>query len=63
MKRKDNPERQTLTIPEAAAKLGIGRNQAYLAAKAGDIPCIRTGERLLVIKSALERMLSGEQAA
>jgi excisionase family DNA binding protein len=62
VKRKDNPERLTLTVPEAARKLGIGRNQAYLAAKAGDIPSIRIGERVLVLKAGLERLLSGEQA-
>lgn len=53
-------ERKTRTIPEAAAVLGIGRNQAYLAARRGEIPTIRIGGRVLVPAAALERMLAGE---
>ena len=30
-------ERPTISIPEAAKILGIGRNQAYAAAKRGEI--------------------------
>jgi excisionase family DNA binding protein len=55
-------ERRTYDIPEAAELLGIGRNAAYDAAKAGSIPTIRVGKRLLVPKAALDRMLSGEVA-
>jgi excisionase family DNA binding protein len=52
-------ERMTLTIPEAAKALGIGRNAGYEAARRGDIPTIRIGKRLLVPRAALERMLQG----
>jgi excisionase family DNA binding protein len=52
-------ERMTLTIPEAAKALGIGRNAGYEAARCGDIPTIRIGKRLLVPRAALERMLQG----
>lgn len=51
------PERLTLTIPEAAEKLGIGRNQGYEAARTGQIPTIRIGKRLLVPVTALENKL------
>ena len=54
--------RETLSIVEAAHRLGIGRNQAYDAAKRGEIPVIKIGKRLLVPRAALERMLSGEAA-
>jgi excisionase family DNA binding protein len=54
----DSPERQTLTIPEAARALGIGRNQAYEAAKRGEIPTIRIGKRVLVPTVALKAMLN-----
>ena len=47
----------TLTVPEAAAKLGIGRNQGYEAARTGQIPTIRIGRRLLVPRLAFERLL------
>jgi excisionase family DNA binding protein len=50
-------KRLTMTIPEAAEKLGIGRNQGYQAAKAGQIPTIRVGHRILVPVSALENKL------
>jgi excisionase family DNA binding protein len=57
MRRKDNPERLTLTIPEAARKLGIGRNQCYEAAKNGQIPVITIGKRMLVPSAALSALL------
>jgi excisionase family DNA binding protein len=53
--------RRTATIVEVAKVLGIGRNQAYEAARRGEIPSIRIGKRLLVPLAALERML--EEAA
>ena len=53
--------RRTATIVEVANVLGIGRNQAYEAARRGEIPSIRIGKRLLVPLAALERML--EEAA
>lgn len=34
--------RATLTVVEAAQRLGIGRNQAYEAARAGQIPSIKS---------------------
>ncbi len=46
------------TIPEAAKKLGIGRNTAYEAARRGQIPTIKIGKRLLVPREALERKLA-----
>ena len=52
-------QRKTLTIPEAAKTLGIGRNAGYEAARRGEIPTIRIGKRLLVPVVALERMLQG----
>lgn len=55
-------ERLTLSVPEAAKKLGISRNAAYEAAQRGEIPSIRVGKRLLVPRSAFEKMLTGEAA-
>jgi excisionase family DNA binding protein len=53
---------KTYRIDEAAELLGVGRNQAYEAAKRGQIPAIRIGKRILVPKAALDRMLAGEVA-
>lgn len=50
-------KRLTMTIPEAAERLGIGRNQGYEAAHSGQIPTIRIGKRLLVPVNALETKL------
>ncbi len=58
----DSQERKTLTIDEAAKLLGVGRNQAYEAARRGEIPTLRIGRRLLVPRAAFERMLNGEAA-
>jgi excisionase family DNA binding protein len=52
-------EAKTQTIEEAAKELGIGRNQAYAAAKRGEIPTLRIGKRILVLKEPLKRMLEG----
>jgi len=52
--------RQTITVPEAGARLGIGRNAAYEAARRGEIPVIRIGKRMVVPLFAFERMLSVE---
>ena len=51
-------DRQTLTVEEAAALLGIGRNSAYQAIVRGELPVIRIGRRLLISKTALEGLLA-----
>lgn len=53
------PRRQTYTVEEAGALLGLGRNSAFKAVRDGNIPAIRIGRRLLVPRVAIERMLSG----
>ena len=50
----------TISVPEAARRLGIGRNQGYEAARNAQIPTIRLGRRLVVPLAAFERMLRGE---
>jgi excisionase family DNA binding protein len=54
------PAGETTTIIAAAKRLQIGRNQAYEAARNGQIPVIRIGRRLLVPTAALDRLLRGE---
>jgi excisionase family DNA binding protein len=49
--------KQTLSIPETAKALGIGRSAAYEAARNGEIPTVKIGKRILVPTVALERML------
>jgi excisionase family DNA binding protein len=50
---------KVLTVPEAGAQLGLGRNASYEAAKRGDIPTLRLGKLLRVPKAALDRLLNG----
>jgi excisionase family DNA binding protein len=49
--------RATLTVPEAAKLLGIGRQLAYEGVKTGQIPVIKVGRRLLVPRAAVEKLL------
>ena len=51
-------ERFTLSVPEAAKLLGIGKNLAYEAVQRGEIPSIKVGRRLLIPRVALEQMLA-----
>ncbi len=55
--RSDDSERLTLSVEEAGRILGISRGAAYARAGDGSLPTLRLGKRLLVPKSALEKML------
>ncbi len=53
---------RTMTIEEVAAELGISRGTAYEEARSGNIagiPVLRIGRRLIVPKSAVDRVLEG----
>lgn len=56
----DSRELPVLTVPEAGARLGLGRSAAYSAAKRGELPVIRIGGRILVLRAPFERLLRGE---
>ena len=58
-----DPDRQTLTVEEAAVVLGIGRGLAYEAARRGELPTLRLGRRLIVPVVALQRMLATAASA
>ena len=50
--------RATINLwPDAGKALGLGRNSTFKAAKSGQIPTLRIGKRLLVSRSAFERLL------
>jgi excisionase family DNA binding protein len=55
-----NP-RLTLTVEEAAARLGISRSLAYELARRGELPVVRLGRRIVVPVRALDVLL-GPQA-
>jgi len=58
----NSSERLTLTVNEAADKLGISRAGAYAAAQRGDLPSIRVGGRVLIPRAQFDRLLSGGPA-
>lgn len=60
----EDAQRRTLTIPEAAAVIGISRAAAYELAKENrlPVPVIRAGKRLLVSRAALEEVLARQHA-
>jgi excisionase family DNA binding protein len=53
----DDTKLDTISVPEAGARLGLSRNSAYEAVRRGDIPHIRFGKLLRVPVKAFERML------
>jgi len=55
--------RLTLTVAEAADLLGIGLRQAYTGVRAGEIPSVRIGHRILVPRSQLNRLLDESRPA
>ena len=59
------PASATLTIPEAAKLLGVGRNLAYtIARRDGElagVPVIRVGRRLLIPQASLLAVLGLDQ--
>lgn len=52
---------QVFTVDEVAKILRIGRATAYEAVRRGEIPVVKIGRRLLVPRTALERLLSDPQ--
>lgn len=50
----------TLTVDEAAKLLNIGKMQTYAAVARGEIPHIRIGKRILVLRLPFEKLLRGE---
>ena len=52
-------EPEFISVKEAARRLGIGRNTAYLRAADGSLPAYRIGRRLLIPRAAIDRMAAG----
>jgi excisionase family DNA binding protein len=51
----------TVSVPEAARILGIGRNTAYVAARSGALPTVRIGGRIVVPIHRLVELLDGDE--
>ncbi|MGX8797856.1 helix-turn-helix domain-containing protein [Fusibacter sp. JL298sf-3] len=51
-------EKATYSVAEVAKILGIGKSLAYELAHAGQLPVLKLGNRMVVPKVALEKMLT-----
>jgi excisionase family DNA binding protein len=51
----------SMTVRDVAKVLGIGDEATYAAVRAGEIPSIRIGRRIIVPRAALEKFLSGSR--
>jgi excisionase family DNA binding protein len=49
---------RTLSVPEAGAYLGLGRDASYVAAHKGELPTVRIGKRYRVPVVVLEKLLA-----
>ncbi len=50
-------EKPLISVRAFARDYGIGLTQAYIAVHKGEIPAIRIGKRLWIIRTALEKKL------
>lgn len=50
-------ERLTVTVTEAAEILGVSRTSAYELVRAGTLPSVRLGRRIVVTRRTLEGLL------
>lgn len=55
-------EKLTLSVPEAAAAIGISRAKMYEVVKSKGFPVIQIGGRLLVSAKGLERWVEEQTA-
>jgi excisionase family DNA binding protein len=53
----------TMSVEEAAAMLGVGRDAGYEAVRRGQIPALRVGRAWRVPRAALMKMLESPAAA
>jgi excisionase family DNA binding protein len=54
-------ERQTLTVAEVAAAMGIGKANAYALTKQEGFPVIHIGRRFVIPKEAFNTWLNSQQ--
>ena len=50
--------RLTISIPDAARLMGVGKNRVYAMAKSGQIPVLKVGNRYIIPKSTFEEWLA-----
>ncbi len=56
----ETPEPLLVSVRGAAARLGVGRDSCYALVKAGRLPSVRVGRRILVVAASLEPFVLAE---
>ena len=56
-------DRQTLTVAEVAAAMGIGKANAYALTKQEGFPVIHIGRRFVIPKEAFNTWLNSQKGA
>jgi len=51
----------TLSVEHAANLIGISRTTAYRMVQSGELPAVRVGRRVLILKKPLMEMLEAEE--
>jgi excisionase family DNA binding protein len=54
-------EALTLSVEHAARLIGISRTTAYRMVQSGELPAVRVGRRVLILKKPLMEMLEAEE--
>ncbi|MFE9328563.1 helix-turn-helix domain-containing protein [Nocardia sp. NPDC052278] len=52
----------TVSVPDAARLLGVGRSTVYAAVKSGEVPAIRVGNRVRIPSRWIRQMLQLQAA-
>ncbi len=53
-------EKRTISVLDFCAVMGISRNHGYKLVRDGVIPSIKLGNRIVIAKSTVEKILAGE---
>jgi excisionase family DNA binding protein len=51
----------TLSVEHAARLIGISRTTAYRMVQSGELPAVKVGRRVLILKKPLMEMLEAEE--
>jgi len=54
-------EAHTLSVEHAARLIGVSRSTAYRLVRDGELPAIRVGRRVLILKKPLMEMLEAKE--
>ena len=54
-------EAMTLSVEHTARLIGISRTTAYRMVQSGELPAVRVGRRVLILKKPLMEMLEAEE--